>query len=80
MYLSSAAVAYPLNRFDALCVQRCSSAYHCCNVWLFALLSPVGFNQFDPSLLTSLINNTFLVFSHQTLEIVLHVNHTNRVA
>ena len=27
-------------RFDALCVQRCSSAYHCCNVWLFALLSP----------------------------------------
>ena len=26
--------------FDALCVHRCSSAYHCCNVWLFALLSP----------------------------------------
>ena len=23
-----------------MCVQRCSSAYHCCNVWLFALLSP----------------------------------------
>ena len=36
-YWSSAVVAYPLWR--VLCVQRCSSAYHCCNVWLFALLS-----------------------------------------
>ena len=25
---------------DTLHIQRCSSAYHCCNVWLFALLSP----------------------------------------
>ena len=36
----SAAVAYRLLRFDVLSVQRCSSAYHCCNLWLFELLSP----------------------------------------
>ena len=36
---SSAAVSYQLNRFDVLCVQRCSSVYPCCNVCLFALLS-----------------------------------------
>ena len=27
-------------RFYELCAQICSSAYHCCNLWLFALLSP----------------------------------------
>ena len=31
-----------------LCVQRCSSAYHFCNVWLFALMSPSC--QLRPSL------------------------------
>ena len=36
---STAAVAYPF-RGLTLSVQRCSSAHHCCNVWLFALLSP----------------------------------------
>ena len=35
---SSAAVAYPLRGLTH-CVPRCSSAYHCCNAWLFALLS-----------------------------------------
>ena len=29
--LSTAAVAYPLRGFNPLSVQRCSSAYHCCN-------------------------------------------------
>ena len=36
---------------DALCVQRFSSAYHCCNVWLFALLPP--FSQLRPAWLFS---------------------------
>ena len=35
-----AAVVDPLKRCDALSFPRCSSAHHCCNVWLFALLSP----------------------------------------
>ena len=39
-YRSSAAAAYPLRMFQTFCVQWCSSAYQCCNVWLFALLSP----------------------------------------
>ena len=42
IYWSSAAVAYPLRRLTPSCVQRCSYAYHCCNAWLFALLSPTG--------------------------------------
>ena len=35
---SSAAVAYP--RRGLMCLQRCSSAYNCCNAWSFALPSP----------------------------------------
>ena len=64
--------------FDTLCVQRCSSAYHCCDTWLFVLLSPSY--QLRPVWpFSSLTNNAFFCFSHhslQTLETVVHENHT----
>ena len=85
--LSSAAVAQ-LPEGWACYAQRCSSAYHCCNVWLFALLSPLSFDQSNPSPLTSLINNMFLptellltgffCFLHhslQTVETIVRENH-----
>ena len=39
-YWSSAAVACPLKRFHMLRVQKRSSAYHYCNVWLLPYLLP----------------------------------------
>ena len=48
----------PTWRFDVLCVQRCSSEYHCCNVWLYYCNRPVSFDQSGNSPLTS--NKTFL--------------------
>ena len=32
---SSATAAHPLQVSKMCCVQRCLSAYHCCNTWLF---------------------------------------------
>ena len=82
---SSAAVAYPLKRFDTLCVQRCSSAYHCCNVWLFAFLSastslalllwPLSLTaHFCPQNCCSLDAFWFSHHSLQTLETIVHEN------
>ena len=73
----SAAVAYPLKRFEALCVQRCSTAYHCGHMCFCHL--PISF---DPSPLTflpaELLLTGCLCFSHpslQTLETVVCGNH-----
>ena len=77
-------------RFDALCVQRCSSAYHYCNAWLFALLSPsFSFDQSGYSPLTSLINimylptelllTGFFCFSHHPLQTIISRSNSLRL-
>ena len=74
-----------VQRFDMLCVPRRSFAYHCCNVWLVALLSP------SPVwlLLTRHFAHRnaahwmfFFFFPHhslQTQETVVHENHRRSV-
>ena len=60
-YWSSAAVPYPLKRFDALCVQRCSSAYHCCNIVVVICITVTflsALNSAALSLLTSHVTLT----------------------
>ena len=46
------------SRFN-VCAHRCSSAYHCCNVWLFEHL-PVILNQSGHTILDTLIWKAFL--------------------